>query len=64
MEKKRLVYNVDTISLLVCAQKMEILQSQITKHTTEVTTFTSELSELKRTYQSLEISLQSLLKEV
>lgn len=50
--------------VLVCGQQMETLQSQITSSTTEVKTFTTELSELKRTYQSLEISLQSILKEV
>lgn len=43
---------------------METLQLQITTSTTEVKTFTSELSELRRTYQALEISLQGILKEV
>lgn len=43
---------------------MLTLQTQIETKTTEVKTFTSELSELKRTYQTMEISLQSILKEV
>lgn len=45
-------------------KKMETLQSQIATSTTEVKTYTSELSELRRTYQTLEISLQSALQEV
>lgn len=43
---------------------MESLQLQISTSTTDVKTFSSELSELKRTYQALEISLQGILKEV
>nr|XP_020451782.1 keratin, type I cytoskeletal 19-like [Monopterus albus] len=44
--------------------KLEGLQTQIVSHTTEVKTHHMQLSELKRTYQSLEISLQSVLKEI
>ncbi|KAM8773656.1 keratin, type I cytoskeletal 19-like [Acanthopagrus schlegelii] len=39
--------------------KVDNLQSQISSKTTEVKTSSSELSELKRTYQSLEISRSS-----
>uniref|UniRef100_A0A3Q3BD34 Keratin 99 n=1 Tax=Kryptolebias marmoratus TaxID=37003 RepID=A0A3Q3BD34_KRYMA len=44
--------------------KMEILQGQIITCTTEVKTYHSEISELKRTYQALEISRQALFSEV
>ncbi|MEQ2277802.1 hypothetical protein XENORESO_007947 [Xenotaenia resolanae] len=44
--------------------KMETLQEQIITCTAEVKTYHSEISELKRTYQSLEISHQSLHAEV
>ncbi|XP_013865636.1 keratin, type I cytoskeletal 47 kDa [Austrofundulus limnaeus] len=44
--------------------KMEILQSQIISCTTEVKTYHTEISELKRTYQVLEISRQALYNEV
>lgn len=44
--------------------KMEDLQTQIVTRTTEVKTYSSELSELKRSSQSLEITRQSLLTEV
>uniref|UniRef100_A0A3Q3EZU0 Keratin 99 n=1 Tax=Labrus bergylta TaxID=56723 RepID=A0A3Q3EZU0_9LABR len=43
--------------------KMEIIEREIYTCTTEVKTFSTELSELRRTYQSLEISRQSILKE-
>ncbi|XP_067440008.1 keratin, type I cytoskeletal 19-like [Thunnus thynnus] len=39
--------------------KMDALQTQIVTCTTEVKTFSSQLSELKRTYQGLEINCQS-----
>uniref|UniRef100_A0A3Q3LTV2 Keratin 99 n=1 Tax=Labrus bergylta TaxID=56723 RepID=A0A3Q3LTV2_9LABR len=42
---------------------MEIIEREIYTCTTEVKTFSTELSELRRTYQSLEISRQSILKE-
>ncbi|MED6281285.1 hypothetical protein CHARACLAT_019766, partial [Characodon lateralis] len=44
--------------------KMETLQEQIITCTTEVKTYHSEISELKRTYQSVEISHQSLHAEI
>ncbi|XP_038140650.1 keratin, type I cytoskeletal 19-like [Cyprinodon tularosa] len=44
--------------------KMETLQNQIITCKTEVKTYHSEISELKRTYQSLVISRQSLYTEV
>lgn len=51
------------ICVSVC-KKVETLQTQIITHTTEVKTSHKELSELKKTYQSLEIKLQSALSEV
>uniref|UniRef100_A0A3Q2Q6Y7 Keratin 99 n=1 Tax=Fundulus heteroclitus TaxID=8078 RepID=A0A3Q2Q6Y7_FUNHE len=42
----------------------ETLQEQILTCTTEVQTYHSEISKLKRTYQALEISRQSLCTEV
>ena len=48
----------------VCLFKVELLESTIMTCTTEVKTFSTELSELKRTYQSLEISRESVLTEV
>ncbi|XP_041819938.1 keratin, type I cytoskeletal 19-like [Chelmon rostratus] len=44
--------------------KVDTLQTQIITSSTEVKTFHSELSELKRTYQSLEINRQSVLTEI
>ncbi|KAL7403914.1 hypothetical protein ABVT39_006857 [Epinephelus coioides] len=44
--------------------KVATLQTEILQRTTEVKTFYTELSELKRTYQSLEISRQSVLTEI
>nr|XP_046261350.1 keratin, type I cytoskeletal 19-like [Scatophagus argus] len=44
--------------------KVEILQSQILTSTTEVKTYHTELSDLKRTYQSLEINRQSIHTEI
>ncbi|XP_044047359.1 keratin 99 [Siniperca chuatsi] len=44
--------------------KVDILQTQIITCTTEVKTFYTKLSELKRTYQSLEISRQSIITEI
>uniref|UniRef100_A0A4W6C9I2 Keratin 99 n=1 Tax=Lates calcarifer TaxID=8187 RepID=A0A4W6C9I2_LATCA len=44
--------------------KVETLRTTISACTTEVKTSYSELSELKRTYQSLEINRQSVLTEV
>ncbi|XP_049426881.1 keratin, type I cytoskeletal 19-like [Epinephelus fuscoguttatus] len=44
--------------------KVATLQTEILQCTTEVKTFYTELSELKRTYQSLEISRQSVLTEI
>ncbi|XP_034543165.1 keratin, type I cytoskeletal 13-like [Notolabrus celidotus] len=44
--------------------KMEALQTEITSCTTEVKTFSTELSELKRTYQGLEISRTSVCTEL
>ncbi|KAM4750190.1 keratin, type I cytoskeletal 47 kDa-like [Anableps anableps] len=44
--------------------KVRHLQEQILICTTEVKTYHSEISELKRTYQSLEISRQSLYTEI
>lgn len=44
--------------------KMENLRTQIITCTTEVKTYHTELSELKRTYQSLEISCQGVHAEV
>ncbi|XP_075946666.1 keratin, type I cytoskeletal 19-like [Anarhichas minor] len=43
--------------------KVETLQTQIMTSSHEVKTFSTELSELKRTYQSLEISHQSTFTE-
>uniref|UniRef100_A0A8C9Y7C3 Keratin 99 n=1 Tax=Sander lucioperca TaxID=283035 RepID=A0A8C9Y7C3_SANLU len=43
--------------------KVELLNTQITTCTTEVKTFYTQLSELKRTLQTLEISRQSILTE-
>ncbi|XP_071764861.1 keratin 99 [Centroberyx gerrardi] len=43
--------------------KVEILQTQISTSTTQVKTTHSELSELKRTYQSVEIELQAILSQ-
>uniref|UniRef100_A0A8C9YEJ7 Keratin, type I cytoskeletal 20 n=1 Tax=Sander lucioperca TaxID=283035 RepID=A0A8C9YEJ7_SANLU len=43
---------------------VELLNTQITTCTTEVKTFYTQLSELKRTLQTLEISRQSILTEV
>ncbi len=59
-----LCYSLHTyVGVCVC-EKVETLQSQITTSTTEVRTSSSELTELKRTYQTLEINRQSALKEV
>ncbi|RVE75754.1 hypothetical protein OJAV_G00001940 [Oryzias javanicus] len=44
--------------------KMESLQEEIVSCTTEVKTFQTELTELRRTYQSLEIKRQSVCAEV
>ncbi|XP_078800101.1 keratin, type I cytoskeletal 19-like [Oryzias latipes] len=44
--------------------KMESLQKEIVSCTTEVKTFETELTELKRTYQSLEIKRESVCAEV
>ncbi|XP_031144758.2 keratin, type I cytoskeletal 19-like isoform X2 [Sander lucioperca] len=44
--------------------KVELLNTQITTCTTEVKTFYTQLSELKRTLQTLEISRQSILTEI
>ncbi|XP_074485123.1 keratin, type I cytoskeletal 19-like [Sebastes fasciatus] len=44
--------------------KVDILQTTIITCSTEVKTFYTELSELKRTYQSLEISRQSVHTEI
>ncbi|XP_045902897.1 keratin 99 [Micropterus dolomieu] len=44
--------------------KVDVLKTQITTCTTEVKTFHTQLSELKRTYQSLEISRQSIITEI
>ncbi|XP_028454333.1 keratin, type I cytoskeletal 19 [Perca flavescens] len=44
--------------------KVELLNTQITTCTTEVKTFYTQLSELKRTLQTLEISRQSVLTEI
>lgn len=44
--------------------KMKILQEQIITCTTEVKTYHAEVSELRRTYQSLEISRESLCTEI
>ncbi len=43
---------------------MDTLQTQITTSTTEVKTTSTELSDLKRTYQSLQISRESAQAEV
>lgn len=51
------------VDVCVC-EKVETLQNQITTSTTEVRTSSSELTELKRSYQTLEINRQSALKEV
>lgn len=45
-------------------EKMEVLQTEISSCSQEVKTYSTELSELKRTYQSLEISRQSLYAEI
>lgn len=44
--------------------KVDTLQTQIVSHKTEATTIHTELSKVKKTYQALEIKLQSLLSEV
>uniref|UniRef100_A0A3P8TTR1 Keratin 99 n=1 Tax=Amphiprion percula TaxID=161767 RepID=A0A3P8TTR1_AMPPE len=44
--------------------KVDSLQTQIITHTTTVKESSTQLSELKRTYQSLEINRQSLLTEM
>ncbi|XP_054459593.1 keratin, type I cytoskeletal 19-like [Anoplopoma fimbria] len=44
--------------------KVESLEKEITIRSQDVKTFYSELSEKKRSYQSLEISLQSILTEI
>ncbi|XP_034717504.1 keratin, type I cytoskeletal 19-like [Etheostoma cragini] len=44
--------------------KVELLNSQITTCTTEGKTFSTQLSELKKTLQTVEISRESLLKEI
>ena len=44
--------------------KIESINTEITTTTVEVKSFNSELSEMKKTYQGLETSLQSLLSEV
>ncbi|KAA8595181.1 hypothetical protein FQN60_012316 [Etheostoma spectabile] len=44
--------------------KVELLNTQITTCTTEVKTFSTQLSELKKTLQTVEINRESLLKEV
>lgn len=44
--------------------KMETLRTQIMTCTTEVKTYHTELSDLKRTYQSMEISRQGVFAEV
>ena len=51
------------VCVRVC-KKVDNLQSQISSKTTEVKTSSSELSELKRTYQSLEISRSSAVASV
>lgn len=52
-------------NLCVCVcEKMETLQTQMITTETEVKTFHTELSELRRSYQSLEITRESLIKEV
>ncbi|XP_064806166.1 keratin, type I cytoskeletal 50 kDa-like [Oncorhynchus masou masou] len=43
--------------------KVEVLQSQITTSTTEVKTSQSQVTDLKRTFQSLEIELHGLLTQ-
>ncbi|XP_051532674.1 keratin, type I cytoskeletal 47 kDa-like isoform X1 [Myxocyprinus asiaticus] len=42
--------------------KAEVLQTQVTTSCTEIKTSQTELTDLKRTFQSLEIELQGLLK--
>ncbi|CAJ1053701.1 keratin%2C type I cytoskeletal 13-like [Xyrichtys novacula] len=44
--------------------KMETLQNEISVCSKEVKTYSSELSELKRTYQSLEITRQGIITEI
>ncbi|XP_029001345.1 keratin, type I cytoskeletal 19-like [Betta splendens] len=44
--------------------KVETLQTQIVTHKTEATTSHTELSQVKKTYQGLEIQLQSQLAEI
>lgn len=51
------------LSLCVHTQ-VESLQTTILVCTTDTKTYTTELTELKRTFQSLEISRTSLLAEV
>ncbi|XP_030627916.1 keratin 99 [Chanos chanos] len=43
--------------------KVEVLQSQMTTSSTEIKTSQTELTDLKRTFQNLEIELQALLKQ-
>jgi hypothetical protein len=43
---------------------VEVLQNQITTSTTEVNTSQSQVTDLKRTFQSLEIELHGLLTQV
>lgn len=51
------------ICVSVC-KKVEIFEKDIHIYTTEVNTFTTQLSELKRTYQGLEITRESIFTEV
>lgn len=53
-----------TVLLVSVLGKMESLQKEIVSCTTEVKTFETELTELKRTYQSLEIKWESVCAEV
>lgn len=53
----------DLICVFVC-KKVETLQTQIITTETEVNTFHTEMSELRRTYQSLEIMRESVMREV
>lgn len=67
MRERFLFSNVTEFNLCVrvfVRKKMETLQTQIITVGTEVKTFHVELSELKRTFQSLEITRQSVHTEV
>uniref|UniRef100_A0A4W5PHR0 Keratin 99 n=1 Tax=Hucho hucho TaxID=62062 RepID=A0A4W5PHR0_9TELE len=59
--KKDLSGFYDTITDI--RNKVEVLQNQITTSTTEVKTSQSQVTDLKRTFQSLEIELHGLLTQ-